>query len=253
MIRRELIALTATINLNFHTNQVRRSDTEQRLNDTIESLKSWLVFAKKTSRDLVLIENSDSLAFLRERIDFDLTGVEFFQMSNNIDSAEQGISAGEFQMLRYLVENKNLDKYSFVWKAPGRNFCPNAFRVLVVENGTQIVASRNSLPAHFASSRLFGMTPLLWHSFVSRHVLFTLDKNKIRNNTFSSMEHYLTSFILEQEAKGKIQRDFPRIPRFTGYSGSTNKVIDNRKRRILILILNPFRKLFLKGLLGNTP
>jgi hypothetical protein len=250
----ELIILTNTIAVSDELTQVRRRDYRERLEDVVTATKAWINFAAKTKRRLVLIENSGSAEILRLLFS-EIPGsqMEIIQAPSDIYSANQGISAGEFEMLRFTFSVIDFFQYEFIWKVSGRNYCKNAARVFKRYNKPDIIASRSARPAHLVSTRIFGMKPDLWADFVRDSTTFTSVADSFSRNSYSSMEHFLTQFVLDQEIKGKTQVDFPQIPRISGFSGSTNKVIDNKLRGIVLLLSNPFRKFVVKSLMGNTP
>jgi len=254
VISSELIFLTATVKVQAGNSQVKLNDTNERIKSIITATNSWMQFAAKTKRDLVLIENSGSMHLLRAHLTKKPNlFVRLIEAPIDTRSINEGISAGEFEMIRLFINNYDIDGYQFIWKISGRNFCPNARKVLLWDRKADIVASRNSLPSHFVNTRLFGMKPEMWREFSHKEVNFYTKGAFGSNKSYSSMEHLVTQFVLDQEVRGKRQTDFPKIPRFTGYSGSTNKIIDSKKRRVLLVLLNPFRRMIIKLLIGMTP
>lgn len=254
MTSSELIFLTATVKVGPGNTRVKLNNFQDRLESVVSATNLWIKFAEATNRDLVLIENSGNLNLLKERLmDVSKPLLSLIEAPLDTVSLHEGISAGEYGMIKHLIENQPIDEYQFIWKISGRNYCPNAGRVLRWDSEADIVASRNSWPAHLVNSRLFGMKPEIWRDFTKGEIIFSTEEKFSNPRTFRSMEHYLTQFVLDQEVKGKRQTDFPQIPRFTGHSGSTNKLIDNRKRRLILMLINPLRKIIIKLLMGMTP
>jgi len=250
----ELIFLTATVRVDIGNTRVKLNNFHDRLESVVSATNSWINFAEATNRDLVIIENSGSLNLVRERLkDVSERFLSLIEAPLDTKSINEGISAGEYGMIKYLIDSQPIDKYQFIWKISGRNYCPNAGRVLCWDGEADIVASRNSWPAHFVNSRLFGMRPEMWRDFTKGEIIFSTEEEINTPRTFRSMEHYLTQFVLDQEVRQKRQADFPQIPRFTGHSGSTNKLIDNGKRRLILMLINPIRKIIIKLLMGMTP
>lgn len=250
----ELIVMTCTVKVPAMNFDVKRNNLESRLNDILRAIRSWVLFIERTSRELVLIENSGSIKLISEYLPNNYRRlITLIEAPEDTKSTEQGISAGEYRMIQFLIENYKIEKYSFIWKISGRNYCPNARKIFSWDGNADIVATRNSSPAHFVNTRLFGMKPEVLKEFAEGDIYFNRKDESARDKCFTSMEHYMTQFVLDQEVHGRRQVDFPKIPRFTGFSGSTNKIIDNRKRIFVLAFLNPFRRLFVKLLAGNTP
>lgn len=254
MPKKELVALFATVKTELPKENVVRNDPEQRFKEIVDATLNWCLYASSTGKDLILLENSN---FAKE-LDIELksksdTGVTVVPVPASKGSIFQGISLGEFEMMKYLDNVVEIRSYDFVWKAPGRNFVLNAKKVLKWDEKSDMIFARNWKPQHFLNTRLFGMKPLIWRDLIAKDYAFSLDDSLISSSTFQSMEHLLTSYIMEQEARGKIQSDFRVIPRFSGYSGSTGKIIDSRKRRFLMQFTNPIRPIIIKLLHGNSP
>lgn len=250
----ELIVMTSTVIVPVINTDVMRNNLESRLNDVLRAVKSWALFTEKTSRSLVLIENSGSVKLIYKYLPSEYRRkIMLIEAPEDTKSTEQGISAGEYGMIQFLIDNYDIKKHSFIWKISGRNYCPNARKIISWDGNADIVATRNSSPAHFVNTRLFGMKPEVLKEFAEDDICFSRKDETDRGKCFSSMEHYMTQFVLDQEVRGRRQVDFVKIPRFTGFSGSTNKIIDSKKRRFFLILLNPFRRLIVKLLAGNTP
>lgn len=250
----ELIFLTATVKVDAQNTRVRLTDPQDRIESIVQATQSWVKFAKFTNRDLILIENSGSLGLLRQHLPKETKqSITLIEAPRDKKSTKEGISAGEFEMIKFLMNHYPIEEYKFIWKISGRNFCPNAKKVLCWNGEADIMASRSSWPAHFVNTRLLGMKPEVWRDFIEYEVSFSLEEENRTANSFGSMEHFVTQFVLDQEVGHRRQVDFPQIPRFTGYSGSTNKIIDNNKRRLILAIVNPFRRIIVKLLIGMTP
>jgi hypothetical protein len=237
-ISKELICLMATVKVHSNIQNVKHLKESLRLEEIRQAVAAWEKYARKTHKDLILLENSGY--------------GEVFCVPESGGTPPVEISSGEFGMMQFLSEIVKISQYDFVWKAPGRNFCINARRVLS-RGSADIVASRIRTPQHYINTRMFGMTPALWLKLTSNNCNFSTTSPNSSKLVYQSMEHLITQFVLDQESSGRVQIDFPKVPRFTGIAASSGKVIDNRRRRILVILTNPMRKLIVKLLLGNVP
>lgn len=254
MPRNELIALLATVRTDLPKEIVARGDQETRFMEIVDATLSWQKFATDAQKDLILLENSDYTNELE--LEFNQKhnlNIRVLSVPRSKNARVQGISIGELEMMRHLDQVLDLEMYDFIWKAPGRNFVLNASKVYKWNRTSDMVFARNWRPQHFLNTRTFGMRPRLWRKMVSSDISFTMDFNSVSTSVFQSMEHFLTQFVLDQEARGMTQTDFSQIPNFAGFSGSTGKIIDSKKRRFALQFVNRIRPFLVKMLLGNTP
>lgn len=248
---RQLIVLTCTIKPTSIT-QIKRFEPELRLADYTNSINSWLKFVSKRKYDLLIIENSDSVDLLRK---FE-SNQNFSIMSVKKDSrsVNEGISGGEFEMLKLGLKDEILDKYEIIWKVTGRNYVSNAEKVLKFDYDSNLMCERNFSPRHSCDSRVFGMKRDSWKEFLSLNPTFRNDKQfNSAPHIFDSMEHLLTIFATNLEFSGGRQTALRNSPIIVGSSGSTNKEIMSRKRRILLRFQKPFRPIIKRLLLGISP
>jgi hypothetical protein len=251
-ISKELICLMATVKVHSNIQNVKHLKESLRLEEIRQAVAAWEKYARKTHKDLILLENSGYGEILQKDFQAQSFNVEVFCVPESGGTPPVEISSGEFGMMQFLSEIVKISQYDFVWKAPGRNFCINARRVLS-RGSADIVASRIRTPQHYINTRMFGMTPALWLKLTSNNCNFSTTSPNSSKLVYQSMEHLITQFVLDQESSGRVQIDFPKVPRFTGIAASSGKVIDNRRRRILVILTNPMRKLIVKLLLGNVP
>ena len=248
---RELIVLTCTIKPTSIT-RTKRLEPELRLADYTNSINSWLKFTSKRKYDLLIIENSDSVDLLRK---FESNeNFSIMPVKKDTRSVNEGISGGEFEMLKLGLTDEILNKYEVIWKVTGRNYVSNAEKVLKFDYESNLMCERNVFPRHSCDSRVFGMKRDTWKEFLGLNPTFRNDKQfNSAPHIFDSMEHLLTIFATNLEFSGGRQTALKNSPIIFGFSGSTNKEIMSRKRRILLRIQTPFRPIINRLLLGISP
>lgn len=235
------------------TVNVKRNDWSSRLIDYKKSLPNWIEIARERNLKLIILENTDSLEILQTIIDKygKDANVSTLQVAPDTDSPMYGISSGEFKMLQHLIRLNVIDTTEFIWKCGGRNTVLNARRVLHY-NGADIVCERFFKGGHTINPRFFGMKTKLWKQFLNNKPKFGSTEDS-QSQTFSSMEHYLTSFVLEAEMRGAKQLSFSQVPIHLGYSGSTGKEIYTRSSRSITRVANLLRPFAIKLLRGVAP
>lgn len=256
---RELLILTcsveARVDRSYHVGQ----DKSVRLRDYLNSISSWINLAKENNWDLYVLENSGHINDLLEGLRFwqdenaDRGQIQFFACELDTVSAKNGISQGEYNMLREAVFPQ-VENYEFIWKATGRTFVENVPRVTQNCVKPDLLVELTFIPYVSANSRFFGMKSEMWQQFLQPKINFLQRKDAPNNKlSYQSIEEYLTFFTLKKMHEGKRVELFEEILIHRGNSGSTDKPINNKRRRILLLFLNPIRPHLRKLLMGIIP
>ena len=243
-----LVVLTCTVIPQLGS-EIKRYSPETRLRDYKISIEKWVSLSDKISLDVLVVENSNSMTNLKSLLaGANRETIRFQSVTTPILSDDEGISKGEFNMLRDSLVGY-LDFYDFIWKCSGRNFPINCNRLLFF-NDADVIVERFTKPYLSADSRFFGMTSELWREFLSHDPSFSRSDIDPASHRFNSMEHLLTRFVTDLGFKDKVVACFPEIPIFSEKSGSLNKQIMSRKRTIFLKALNRFRKVLRKIALG---
>jgi len=248
MKKSHLVVLTCTV-IPQLASEIKRYSPETRIRDYKISIEKWAALSDKISLDVLVVENSNSMAYLKSHISGAFRETINFQSVTppNI-SNDEGISKGEFNMLKDSLI-RYLDSYDFIWKCSGRNFPINCNRLLFYKSA-DVIVERFTKPHLSADSRFFGMTSELWRGFLSGNPSFSRSDTDPTSHEFNSMEHFLTRFATDLGFKGKVVDCFPEIPIFSEKSGSLNKQIMSPKRIITLKALNRFRKVLRRVALG---
>lgn len=114
------ILLTATIDTN-NCSYLKRSDIEERKEDYILALESWLT---KTSYEIVFVENSNyDLSFLKDKFNNYGDRVEYISYNGNNYNRNLGKGYGEYHSILYALEHsKKLENEVYLNKVTGRYF-----------------------------------------------------------------------------------------------------------------------------------
>jgi hypothetical protein len=258
-----LVVFTCSVVPQVGENAIKRGGAQERIQDYLSALPPLLEVCGRLSLDTLIIENSGNLNLLKAAIESHLystralTGeIHYLEAPNDYRSAQEGISGGEFSMLLSAKDIICEGSYKYIWKIGGRNFIYNLERILLPKARADIFAERCFVPRHAVSSRIFGMSAEMWSLFLDEKVVFDLfwgSEGKFSQATFQSMEHYLTSFITDQEFSGASQLPLRELPIFAGMSGSGNKPLTSRSGKRNIMLTRPFRRIAEKLLLGVSP
>lgn len=241
-MKKNLVVLTCTVRPT-NTSLVKRYDPVVRLQDYTLAIKKWIKLTVQNNFDLLIIENSDSLNLIMNNLDFEESRNLKFKIANPAALSDQeGISTGEFYMLKNILAEE-IPKYDFIWKSSGRNFPNNAMKLITGYPGIDIVVERNLRPVFSADSRLFGMKAALWSQFLSSEPSFIRHNQSFMDSTFESMEHLLTMFVTDAGFHGSKVSPFKEFPIFQEKSGTLDKSIMSRRRRIILKILGKQRKI----------
>jgi len=238
---------------------VTRRDPDIRLNDYVEAIIKWHGLSTKLNFRILVIENSNSLDRVKEKLPKHIRdSVVFHQSSPDVSSGKEGISAGEFLMMKDSISvieaMKGID---FCWKVTGRLFVTNFLKISKSQN-SQMKVNRFYSPRHIIDTRYFGISFPLYSQVFSQEINFTT-KNEPRSSlslesrTFSTMEDFLTRVCHELEANGNWVQSFNQIPAFEGFSASTGKKLDNFNAKVRIKIANWIRALAIKLIAGSLP
>jgi hypothetical protein len=258
-----LVVFTCSVVPQVGENAIKRGGAQERIQDYLSALPPLLEVCGRLGLDTLIIENSGNLDLLKAAIESHLystralTGeIHYLEAPKDYRSAQEGISGGEFSMLLSAKDIICQGSYKYIWKIGGRNFIYNLERILRPRARADIFAERCFVPRHAVSSRIFGMSAEMWSLFLDEKVVFDLfwgSEGKFSQATFQSMEHYLTSFITDQEFSGASQLPLREFPIFAGMSGSGNKPLTSRSGKRNIMLTRPFRRIAEKLLLGVSP
>lgn len=258
-----LVVFTCSVVPQVGENAIKRGGAQERIQDYLGALPPLLEVCGRLGLDTLIIENSGNLDLLKAAIESHLdstralTGeIHYLEAPKDYRSAQEGISGGEFSMLLSAKDIICEGSYKYIWKIGGRNFIYNLERILRPRARADIFAERCFVPRHAVSSRIFGMSAEMWSLFLDEKVVFDLywgSEGKFSQATFQSMEHYLTSFITDQEFSGASQLPLRELPIFAGMSGSGNKPLTSRSGKRNIMLTRPFRRIAEKLLLGVSP
>jgi len=252
------VVLTCTVKPKAEV-AVTRRDPEIRLNDYVEAIIKWHGLSTKLNFRILVIENSNSLERVKERLPKNIRdSVVFHQSSPDVNSGKEGISAGEFLMLKDSISvieaMKGID---FCWKVTGRLFVTN-FRKISKSQNSQMKVNRFYSPRHIIDTRFFGISFPLYSRVFSQEINFTTRKEpqsslSLETQTFSTMEDFLTRVCHELEANGNWVQSLNQIPAFEGFSASTGKKLDNFNAKVRIKIANSIRGIAIKLIAGSVP
>ena len=248
---KSLVILTSTIKPKLQTNLVR-NNSQIRLNDYLRSIHFYSNL-KCNDVDFIFVENSNSINDI-EKIFRNTKNMKFIQAPEDKFSPSDGKSSGEFEMLRYLQKNGSFENYDFIWKITGRIKVRN-IETLIAAQKRDIFVYRFT-EGHSCDSRLFGMRRDLFVKFVEGKVKFQENEFVLQNtlqNTFKSIENYLTIFIARENEVGRSVQINWIAPFYSGYGASIGKKIDSTKAIVHNYASRLFRKFAIKVLGSFLP
>jgi len=248
------LVLTCSVNPKISAKKLSILDPEIRLQQYLCAISKWCRLLKKTNIQIFVVENTNSISLLKSKLvknRIDTSQVVFFECKLDLISDEFGISAGEFNMLSELTNSGLLENLDFIWKCTGRLYIENALRIMKISSNLPIV-DRTYKPYHLANTKFFGLPKYLWSDFLSKVPKFSTSE-KQPSDTWRSLEHYFTYFLLRLENNQIRHMIFNEIPIFIGKSASTGSVISGKFRNFYLLITNKFRPLIIKLLIGSAP
>ena len=229
-----------------------------RLNDYEESIKKWIDVAKTTNSRILILENSGNMELLEERLKpFLNEHIYFFENSADVTSDKQGISGGEFAMLRealpFILDIPGIE---YCWKVTGRLFVENYKQISKVRIN-QVNVNRFYKPFHVLDSRFIGFPKEIFCEIFSQEPEFRTKKFNqhigINMANFSSLEEYLTISLTNLECVGLQVVSMRKIPIFSGSSASTNKKLHSSTLFLKLKFLNFIRPIAVKLMGGSSP
>jgi len=253
---KHLIILTCTVKTKM-TEGMNRSDSEVRLNDYISAITKWSNLSKELGFGILVAENSNSIEDLRrDLLLLNNPNLKFVQLKEDIRSHLQGNSAGEYQMLKEIVELGIIPReIGVIWKITGRLFVRN-FNQILPTDSPDLIVNRFYNPKHIVDTRIIGFSQNKFDTLFSSNPIFISENNVIPSGdqeTYSSLEHLVTLNVLQSEFRGEIVKSMNKVPIFIGHSGTTNKEIDGKGSRFKKQVANYIRPMILKLLVGSTP
>lgn len=238
---------------------VARIDPEVRLNDYITSITKWHKLSRKMNFKILVLENSNSIELIKSGLPTSVVkDISFHQCDSDSVSRKNGISSGEFAMLKESISILNkIENIEFCWKVTGRLFVNN-FTKLTKNAGKEMWVNRFYKPRHIIDTRFFGIPLKMYSEVFSMNINFALSKGFHRslileNDNFQTIEDFLTRICFEIEAIGWRVESFYKIPIFEGVSASTGKKLDNWDTIIRIKLANAIRKIAVKMISGSLP
>ncbi len=253
----QLIILTCNVQPSKNV-QVLRNEAGMRLNDYADSIKKWIDVAQTTNGRILILENSGNMELLKERLKpFVNEHMYFFENSVDVTSDKEGISGGEFAMLREALPTiLNIPGIEYCWKVTGRLFVEN-YKQLSKVRMNQVNVNRFYKPFHVLDSRFIGFPKEIFYEIFSQEPEFRTKKDnqqiKVNMANFSSLEEYLTISLTNLECVGLQVVSMPKIPIFSGSSASTNKKLDSKTLFMKLKFLNFMRPIAVKLMGGSTP
>jgi hypothetical protein len=255
-MKNQLVILTCTVRTKMTTG-MKRFEEDVRREDYIKAIRAWSKLSEKLGFRILVAENSNSLESLKSNlVSIDNSKLEFVQTQEDQISHIEGNSAGEFKILKEILDMGLIPEYiDMVWKVTGRLYVRN-FQEIVPPNKPDFVVNRFYSPSHLIDTRVIGFSKKSYQTFFSQDPKFTSANHSapIQNRgTYSSFEHLATIEILHSEIGDGIVKTMTKVPIFTGYSATSNKQIDGTLSRFKKRVTNHFRPIIVKLLVGSTP
>ena len=255
MMINHLVILTCTVNTKM-TNDMKRNNPTTRLNDYVQSITKWSDLSRKLGFNVLVVENSNAIELLfKELHDLDNDKLVFAQVGEDFRSHLEGNSAGEFQILKDVLDYNLLqENIEFIWKVTGRLFVPN-FKKLLPISTPDFLVNRLYSPCHTIDTRIIGFSLSTFKRLFESNPIFTTSKSSFskKKSVFSSMEAFVSQEILDSELQGFRIESMKSVPVYSGYAGTNNKVIDTPKSKLKKYIANLVRPLVIKLLAGSVP
>lgn len=213
----------------------KRENINLRLEDTISSIKKWII--SKIFNKIIIVENSNNISKIYERLEIpNGCDVEFLGYEGQDFPRHYGKGYGIYEELKYtLIHSKLIKLDQKLCIVSGRYYIKNADYII------------KNLKYDFST----GMTNNLKYSFSP---LFIVDQNilikyifpkfeKIDESIGNSFEHQLAKGVLLAISEG-INWELPiEVPVIDGYSGTSNqKYYSNKSKTLAIRIYSRFKK-----------
>jgi hypothetical protein len=239
------------------TEGMKRSEVGIRLDDYTKAIIQWSKLSKRFGFKILVVENSNSISELQSRLSFlGNSNLEFVQLKEDLRSHFEGNSAGEYQMLREILDRRIIpDNIDLIWKVTGRLYVSN-FIKLTSSDSADIILNRFYNPVHLVDTRIIGFSQKSFKKIFAADSRFTVDKKNINNGnqeTYSSLEHLLTLEALNLELQGGRVYGMRRVPIYKGYSATSNKLIDGFLSSKKKQFANFVRPMIIKLLVGSIP
>ena len=252
----QLILLTCTVKTKM-TEGMKRSNIDVRRNDYIKAITAWSDLSKELGFRILVVENSNSIEDLHANLKtLKNPWVEFVQLKEDMRSHHEGNSAGEYQMLKEVVELGIIPaEIGLIWKVTGRLFVRN-FKQISPSDYPDLIVNRFYNPKHIVDTRIIGFSQTKFSSIFSSNPRFT-PETKLNSNckqkAYSSLEDLVSINVLHSEISGDVVRTMNKVPIFIGNSGTSDKAIDRTTSRLKKQLANSIRPLVVKLLVGSTP
>ncbi len=252
----QLVILTCTVKTKM-TAGMKRSEENVRREDYLKAIRAWSNLSEKLGFRILVAENSNSLEILKSHLaDINNSKLDFLQTQEDQRSHIEGNSAGEFEMLKEILNFGLIpEDIEMVWKVTGRLFVPN-FQEIVPTGKPDFVVNRFYSPIHLVDTRVIAFSKSSYQSFFSQDPRFTSVANlelDLNQDTYSSFEHLATIEVLHSEIRNLNVKSMAKVPIFIGYSATSNKQIDGTISRFKKRVTNYFRPIIVKLLVGSTP
>lgn len=253
---RNLVILTCTVKTKM-TEGMKRSDVGIRLDDYTKAIIKWSKLSKKLGFRILVVENSNSISELQSKLSFlGNPNLEFVQLKEDLRSHFEGNSAGEYQMLREILDRGIIpDDIDSIWKVTGRLYVSN-FNNLISSDSSDLIVNRFYNPAHLVDTRIIRFSQKSFQKIFSADSRFVVDKNSNNHGNqgiYSSLEHLLTLEALHLELQGGRVDGMRKVPIFKGYSATSNKLIDGFLSSKKKQFANFVRPMIIKFLAGSIP
>ena len=239
------------------TQGMQRSDVSLRVEDYSKAIIEWSTLSKLFGFKILVAENSNSIGDLKDSVSaLDNPNLVFVQLGEDTKSQFEGNSAGEFQILKEILERGLVsNEIDLIWKVTGRLAVPNFKKICIGENSDFIV-NRLYTPTHLIDTRIIAFSPSSFREVFSKNPIFTMgiySKKDEGTQIYSSLEHFITLEVLHSEIRGLRVKSMRQVPIFVGYSGTSNKVIDGNLSSLKKKLANFIRPVVVRLLTGSTP
>lgn len=257
IVSNHLIILTCTVEPSKDV-LVTRNNADLRLKDYEVAILKWIEIAKANNHKILVLENSSNIHAIENLLKVvNYPHIYYLASSKDEVSQNEGISAGEFGMLRdALPLVQSFQDIKFCWKVTGRLFVEN-FEKIRKSNSADVAVNRFYSPLHIIDSRIVGFSVEVFRDLVSAKPKFRKYNQEMplesKPDTFSSLEEFLTFFLTQRECVGLQVGTMKKIPVFSGTSASTNKRLNSKRLSLKLQILNTIRPIVLKLLGGSAP
>ena len=154
----QLVILTCTVRTKMTTG-MKRFEEDIRREDYVKAIRAWSKLSEKLGFRILVAENSNSLESLKSNlVSINNSKLEFVQTQEDQISHIEGNSAGEFKILKEILDMGLIPEYiDMVWKVTGRLYVRN-FQEIVPPNKPDFVVNRFYSPRHLIDTRVIGLS-----------------------------------------------------------------------------------------------